>query len=574
MAAATPSHQRSRAQRATASPTVAVSIRLRPEIAALDCVREDEESVREDSRERPAVLLGQVHGECSYRGSRFKFADVWGPECTSASCFEPHRDAVLGVLRGFDATLMCYGQTGSGKTYTMVGVEGEPGLMPLAFDALFERIAQGSGGVGETGPVSYALQLSAIEIIEDRCVDLLHNRTAVLLRAAPNGGIHYHGLRELPVTSKAELLGGLEATMHARTVAPNYRHEHSSRSHTVVRLRIDSARLVQVGAASSPPAAAAAAADGAEETACADGVAESSGESEPAAAAAAAAAAAGRDALSSTVLKDATSATLTLIDLAGSEAALQNVGSVSVGQGIAVNKSLHWLKVAVCTAGTFSWSRSAASRLRTPRALVLTQVHELARGRPAQLRNSALTRLLAPALSGHCHVALLVNSSVRPSAVGARDTLDALAFGEAAGRVAVNPRRRTPRSPLTCRRSARLAHDGGHFFQYIGTGVGEGQLGKLQSLLVQMADDKEALASEQQLLRQQVDGCDGGRFYFGRRALLLGASHACFFLSAKSDRHLSDGPSHFHSVARRSSLVTVAASYSAARWLGTSAPPS
>ena len=44
-------------------------------------------------------------------------------------------------------------------------------------------------------------------------------------------------------------------------------------------------------------------------------------------------------------LANATSAVLTLADLAGSEAATLNTNHAVAQQGLAVNKSLHWLKV-------------------------------------------------------------------------------------------------------------------------------------------------------------------------------------------------------------------------------------
>ena len=107
-------------------------------------------------------------------------------------------------------------------------------------------------------------------------------------------------------------------------------------------------------------------------------------------------------------------------------------------------------------------------------------IHELAARRVPQLRNSALTRLLTPALAGSAHVALVVCAPQRPAPSAVRDAMDALAFGETAGRVQLQPRRRTE--------------------------VEGGQLGQLQSLLVQLADDKIALASDAASLRQQVDG--------------------------------------------------------------------
>ena len=71
-------------------------------------------------------------------------------------------------------------------------------------------------------------------------------------------------------------------------------------------------------------------------------------------------------------------------------------------------------------------------------------MHELAAKRtPSTLRNSALTRLLAPSLAGGAHVGMIVCSSAVPAISASRDALETLAFGEIAGRVSLDPRRKT-----------------------------------------------------------------------------------------------------------------------------------
>ena len=155
------------------------------------------------------------------------------------------------------------------------------------------------------------------------------------------------------VRSKAELLSHFHEVQAARTVAANYRHEHSSRAHTIVRIRVESA-LLSPGLPSAD-----------------------AGEGAPA-------------------LANATSAVLTLADLAGSEAATLNTNHAVAQQGLAVNKSLHWLNVAV---------------------------HDLGANKPhTQLRNSALTRLLQPSLCGHAVVAVIVTSSACPHEKAGRAT--------------------------------------------------------------------------------------------------------------------------------------------------------
>ena len=61
---------------------------------------------------------------------------------------------VSGVLDGYNSSVFAYGSTGAGKTHTMIGDSAEPGVLPLALDALFARIS--------SGDASYSLQLSAL----------------------------------------------------------------------------------------------------------------------------------------------------------------------------------------------------------------------------------------------------------------------------------------------------------------------------------------------------------------------------------------------------------------------------
>jgi len=254
----------------------------------------------------------------------------------------------------------------------------------------------------------------ASAICGHRCVDLLHGRTSVVLRstgsASNKGSLQFHGLREVTVRTRDQIFSEIERGKAARTVGSNYRHDYSSRAHTIVRLRVEAARLVTVGGG---------AADG--------------GDKE--------------------TLTDTSAGVLTLVDLAGSEAASLNSTQLRVSQGIAINKSLHWLKVAV---------------------------HDLAAKKPVvPFRNSAITRLLQPSLAGQAVVAVLVTAPILPGSAAGRDTLDALMFGVEVAKLKLTPTQNTQVDAA-------------------------GQVGKLQNLLVQMADDKAALASDAEVLREQL----------------------------------------------------------------------
>jgi len=44
--------------------------------------------------------------------------------------------------QGYHCCLFAYGQTGSGKSYSMVGYGANKGIVPIACDEIFKRIAQ------------------------------------------------------------------------------------------------------------------------------------------------------------------------------------------------------------------------------------------------------------------------------------------------------------------------------------------------------------------------------------------------------------------------------------------------
>lgn len=47
-----------------------------------------------------------------------------------------------GGPAGYNCSLFAYGQTGSGKSYSMVGYGKERGIIPIACEKIFERVAE------------------------------------------------------------------------------------------------------------------------------------------------------------------------------------------------------------------------------------------------------------------------------------------------------------------------------------------------------------------------------------------------------------------------------------------------
>ena len=70
--------------------------------------------------EKSARLVRQVlldpsePGVAAYASKKFRFRHTFGSDASTYDVFDAQREAVLGVLKGFDATVMCYGSTGAG----------------------------------------------------------------------------------------------------------------------------------------------------------------------------------------------------------------------------------------------------------------------------------------------------------------------------------------------------------------------------------------------------------------------------------------------------------------------------
>ena len=126
--------------------------------------------------------------------------------------------------------------------------------MPRAVGALFAQMSE----IAIRDGISFSVTLSALEILEERCmlhrpnisptspphlphisptspphlphvtpqercIDLLHGRNPVALMMSKGGGLVFHGLIERPVASEQQLMRLLATALKARTIGANYR---------------------------------------------------------------------------------------------------------------------------------------------------------------------------------------------------------------------------------------------------------------------------------------------------------------------------------------------------------------
>lgn len=252
-------------------------------------------------------------------------------------------------MEGYHGTVFAYGMTGTGKTFSMQGTATSPGVIPLAITDIFSFIR-------ETPHREFLLRVSYLEIYNEKIHDLLSTSVTngvaappteeIKLREDSKRGVYATPLKEEIVQSPTQLLRVIARGDHARRTSSTQFNARSSRSHAVVQIVVESRERVPAGDS--------------------------------------------QDKRSGIAPGGVRVSTLSLIDLAGSERAADDKERRT--EGAHINKSL-------LTLGNIISKLSEAKDKQgnaTDRD-----------GRHLPYRDSKLTRLLQPALSGNSLVSIL-----------------------------------------------------------------------------------------------------------------------------------------------------------------------
>lgn len=254
-------------------------------------------------------------------------------------------------MEGYHGTVFAYGMTGTGKTFSMQGTATNPGVIPLAITDIFSYIR-------ETPHREFLLRVSYLEIYNEKIHDLLSPPAAgtgsgspqqeeIKLREDNKRGVYATPLKEEIVQSPTQLLRVIARGDHARRTCSTQYNARSSRSHAVVQIVVESRERIPCADMH----------EGKKAAMFPGGVRVS---------------------------------TLSLIDLAGSERAAESKERRT--EGAHINKSLLTLGTVIARlSGEKDKSGNPTDR----------------DGRHLPYRDSKLTRLLQPALSGNSLVSIL-----------------------------------------------------------------------------------------------------------------------------------------------------------------------
>ncbi|RUS30322.1 P-loop containing nucleoside triphosphate hydrolase protein [Jimgerdemannia flammicorona] len=145
------------------------------------------------------------------------------------------QDLVRSTMEGFNGTVFAYGQTASGKTFVSTyGIDEQPGVIPQAVDDVFTYIREAPNR-------EFLLRVSYLEIYNETIRDLLAPEVQDLrIHEDKKRGVYVSPQKEEIVTTPKQVMKIIqkgEANRHVSTTDYNL---HSSRSHTIFQLVVES----------------------------------------------------------------------------------------------------------------------------------------------------------------------------------------------------------------------------------------------------------------------------------------------------------------------------------------------
>ncbi|EFR01791.1 kinesin-II subunit [Nannizzia gypsea CBS 118893] len=351
---------------------VLVSVRVRPDLSS-----------GEGKNSEGEWLVDGRRSLVSYRGKEggdYFYDNVFTTHDNNAKVYDASaKRLVRRVMEGYHGTVFAYGMTGTGKTFSMQGTATSPGVIPLAITDIFSYIR-------ETPHREFLLRVSYLEIYNEKIHDLLsmsasgqgnggngaqgQQQEEIKLREDSKRGVYATPLKEEIVQSPTQLLRVIARGDHSRRTSSTQFNSRSSRSHAVVQIVVESRERAP---------------------------------------------AAGHEKRAAIAPGGVRVSTLSLIDLAGSERAAES--KERRAEGAHINKSLLTLGTVIARLSVEKEGKNGDKE-----------------GKHLPYRDSKLTRLLQPALSGNSLVSILCTIQVGSGATAAssqshtNETMNTLKF--------------------------------------------------------------------------------------------------------------------------------------------------
>lgn len=215
------------------SENVLVMVRCRPMLGQSERASQTAQSSGSSSRRSSSAASIQVDeaNKCIQLDSerQFYYDQVFGPESDNERVYmRSARKLVEWAFAGFNCTIFLYGQTGTGKTFT------HSSLTSSSFAHLFTLIGDSNQ------EASFLIRASYYELYNENIRDLLSNSSAPLeLRESKSRGVYVKDLSCFLVNNLKELEKLKHLGDKRRTVGATKMNEHSSRSHSIFSITIE-----------------------------------------------------------------------------------------------------------------------------------------------------------------------------------------------------------------------------------------------------------------------------------------------------------------------------------------------
>lgn len=180
----------------------------------------------------------------------FTFDNTFGEDTTTIEVYDNvAKGIVKSVVNGLNGTIFAYGNTNSGKTYTMQGnalddASGnnrDIGIIQHAANDIFDNINSNEDR-------TFLVRVSYIEIYNEEVRDLLGSGAGqfqvLAIRECPRLGVFVNS-HERIVSNIEDLVDTLLAGDKNRVVAANGVNERSSRSHSIFKITIESRKMTR-----------------------------------------------------------------------------------------------------------------------------------------------------------------------------------------------------------------------------------------------------------------------------------------------------------------------------------------
>ncbi|XP_073495424.1 uncharacterized protein [Phyllobates terribilis] len=202
------------------------------------CLRVRPLNLREQGEQVNLVWKAENNTITQVDGSRsFNFDRVFHSHETTAQVYQEVAVPIIrSALHGYNGTIFAYGQTSSGKTYTMMGAPKNLGIIPQAVGEVFKIIQ-------EIPAREFLLRVSYMEIYNESVTDLLcddRKKKPLEVREDFNRTVYVADLTEEVVTIPEQVMQWIKKGEKNRHYGETKMNDHSSRSHTIFRMIVES----------------------------------------------------------------------------------------------------------------------------------------------------------------------------------------------------------------------------------------------------------------------------------------------------------------------------------------------